>query len=61
MGIVRRFTDFVNHIDKIDLYDTTIYDLVQEQCGPYFAGDMTMDETIRLIENRVGLYVNEQR
>lgn len=61
LGVVSRFNDFVNHIDKIDLYDTTIYDLVREQSGPYFAGDKALDETIRLIENRVGLYVNEQK
>lgn len=55
-----RFEDFYNRIDKIDFCDETIYNIVWEQCAPYFAGDRTLDETIAQIQNRVSLYVNEQ-
>lgn len=27
----------------------------------YFAGDRTLDDTIALLQNRVGLYLNEQK
>lgn len=57
----QRFTEFFNSVDKIRICNDTIYDLVVEQCGPYFAGDKTLDDTIRLLNNRVGLYVNEQK
>lgn len=58
---IERFEDFISYIDKVDLYDTTLYDIVWEAAGPYFAGDKTIDETVDLIEQRVKLYVNENR
>lgn len=57
----RCYDDFINSIDKIDLSDQAIFEIVQESCGPYFAGDKTLDETVALIQNRVTLYVNEQK
>lgn len=57
----QRYEDFLSHIEKIELYDCTLLDLVWECCGAYLAGDKRIDETITLIENRVGLYVNENR
>ena len=58
---INRFEEFCDHIDKIDLYDTALYDIVWDACAPYFSGDRTLDETIEMIDNRVTLYVNEQR
>ena len=57
----RRFEDFFNSIEKIDLCDDKVYNIVYELCGPYFTGDKTLDETVDLIQNRVQLYVNENR
>ena len=56
-----QYDGLINSITKIDVYDSHIYNIVWEAAGAYFAGDKTLDETIRLIENRVGLYVNENR
>ena len=56
-----RYEDFINSIDKIQLYDETIYDIVRELSYLYFAGDRTLDETTQMIQNRVQLYVNENR
>ncbi len=56
-----RYEDFLGSIDKIEICDNTLYSLVKECCNPYFAGDKTLDETVQLIQNRVMLYVNEQR
>ena len=56
---VDRFEDLFNSIETINLYDPTVYDIVYEACGPYFAGDKTIDETVALIQNRVSLYLNE--
>ena len=59
---VRRFEDFFNSIGKIDLMgDGTLVRLVRETCGPYFAGDKTLDETVALVQNRIGLYISEQK
>ena len=43
------------------LVDQELVDLVMEAAGPYFAGDKTLDETVRLIQSRAELYVNENR
>ena len=56
-----QYDGLINSITKIDVYDSHIYNIVWEAAGAYFAGDKTLDETIQLIENRVGLYVNENR
>ena len=54
------FDDFFNSIDKIDIWDGSLMSLVWEICDPYFAGAKDLDETIRLLQNRVGLYLSEQ-
>ena len=56
-----RFEGLINRIDKVDMYDPNIFNIVWEATGAYFAGDKTLDETVQMIQNRVGLYVNEQR
>lgn len=55
-----RFLDFFNRVDKVVQVNNTVFHIVKDQCGPYFAGDKTLDETINLIQRRVSLYVNEQ-
>lgn len=58
---LQRFENLLNSIDKIDLYNTAIYEIVYEASEAYFAGDKTLDETVNIIQNRVSLYVNENR
>lgn len=59
---VQRFEDFFNSISRIDiLQDVTLCRLVMEVCAPYFSGDNTLDETVSLLDNRVGLYISEQK
>ena len=57
---VREFEDFFNSIDKIDIWDREMFFLIREICDPYFAGAKTLDETVDMLQNRVGLYVSEQ-
>ena len=56
----REFDDFFNSIDKIEIWDGPLMNLIYEICDPYFAGAKDLDETIRLLQNRVGLYLSEQ-
>ena len=58
---VKRFDDFVNRVDKIELLDNNIYNIVQEVASAYFAGDKSLDEAVMLIQQRAQLYVNENR
>lgn len=58
---LQRYETLINSTTQIYWPDNSLSDLVWEVCGPYFAGDKTLDDTIRLLNNRVGLYVNEQK
>ena len=58
---VQQYEAFINSVDKIALYDNAIYDIIEDACGPYFAGDKTLEETVKLVQNRVTLYVNENK
>lgn len=57
----QRYDNFINSINKIDLCDQEIFNIVQDTSNPYFANDKTLDETVQLINNRVSLYLNEQK
>lgn len=37
----------------------TIIDIIWEECGGYFYGDKTLDETLHIIQNRAQLYLDE--
>ena len=50
-----------NAIDSIYSYDENIYNIVNEVAGGYFNGDKTVQDTAKQIQDRVTLYVNEQR
>ncbi len=56
-----RLVDFINRIDKLGIFNQKLLDTIEEPCEAYFAGDRTLDETVDLIQNRVSLYVNENR
>ena len=58
---VKRFEDLINHVNRIALGDKEIYNIVYEVTSAYFAGDLTLDQAVDRIQNRVSLYVNESR
>ncbi len=58
---VDRVLALIEATDKAYGYDDTLYDIISEQCGAFFAGDKTAEETAKLVQSRMTLYVNEQR
>ncbi len=58
---LQRFEALINNTTQLYWPDDTLSDIVWEAAGPYFAGDKTMDETIALVQDRVTLYINEQK
>lgn len=56
-----KFMALYNAIDSIYSYDENIYNIVNEVAGGYFNGDKTVQDTAKQIQDRVTLYVNEQR
>ncbi|MBO4679347.1 MAG: hypothetical protein J5626_06725, partial [Lachnospiraceae bacterium] len=41
--------------------DNQVYAIVYEEIPAYFAGEKSLDETIKIIQKRVDLYVEENR
>ncbi|MDE7221309.1 MAG: hypothetical protein K2O45_17105 [Oscillospiraceae bacterium] len=58
---ILRFEMLINNTKQIYWPNEALSDTVWDAIGPYFAGDKTLDETIQLVQNRVTLYVNENR
>lgn len=46
---------------SLDRRDENIWAIVQECVGPYFAGDKPAEDVMKTIQNRVELYLNEQK
>ena len=46
---------------KVANYDSSIYDIVNEQAQAFFANQKSVDEVTRLIQSKANIYVNEQR
>ena len=42
------------------LLDKNVRDIVLEVAGAYFAGDRDLEQTVQMLNSRVGLYLNEQ-
>ena len=58
---LQRHRDLIDHTTQLFWPEDELANIVWETLGPYFAGDRTLDDTIALLQNRVGLYLNEQK
>ncbi len=58
---ITRFDEVVQNTTQIYWPDDELANIVWECLGPYFAGDRTMEDTVRMLDSRVGLYVSEMR
>ena len=47
--------------DRVTGRDENVWTIVQECAGAYFAGDQTVENAAKTIQNRVSLYINEQK
>ena len=56
--IVRSLIDSTHSVYS---FDENILSIVSEECAAYFSGAKTIDETAALIQNRVSLYMAEQK
>jgi ABC-type glycerol-3-phosphate transport system substrate-binding protein len=50
----------INSTDKIIKYDENIVNIMKDDCDAYFSGEKSAEETAKLIQSRVSIYVNEQ-
>ena len=58
---LQRHRDLIDHTTQLYWPEDELSNIVWETLGSYFAGDRTLDDTIGLLQNRVGLYLNEQK
>ncbi|MBD5162754.1 MAG: extracellular solute-binding protein [Oscillibacter sp.] len=58
---LQRHRELIDHTTQLYWPEDELSDIVWETLGAYFAGDRPLDDTIRLLESRVGLYLNENR
>ena len=58
---VDKVMELYNAVDSMYAYDEKIFDAVKEVASQYFAGDKPLDDTAKLIQSKVSLYVNESR
>ena len=55
-----RFLAVYEKTDRMNSYNQAISDIIGQECEAFFAGQKTAEETAKLIQNRVNLYIYEQ-
>ena len=58
---IASLTALIDNTTQIYWPNDDLSNIVWEALGPYYAGDKTLEQTVQMLNNRVGLYVNEQR
>lgn len=53
--------DFVCSVNKVQFYDDAITNIIQEEVESFYSGAKGVDEVADIIQNRVQLYVDENR
>ena len=43
------------------VYDTSLFDIINEEASAYFAGTKTLDEILPLMESRITIFLSEGR
>ena len=56
-----RFMELYNAIDSVSYMDENITKIITEEAAAYFSGDRSLEDIARQIQNRVSLYVSENR
>ena len=52
---------FIESVDQIMNYNSSITSIIEEETEPYFAGQKSAKEVADIIQSRVQIYVNENR
>lgn len=52
---------FIKSLNHVLHYDESINEIINEETGAYFSGQKSVDETCKLIQNRVQTYISESR
>lgn len=58
---VDKLNVFIRSLNQVQESDDEMYSIIQEEAAAYFAGSKTVEETVKIIQNRVSIYVSETR
>lgn len=53
--------DIVNRIDGTTKYNAQLMNIIEEEAAPFFRNQKKIDEVIGIIQNRIQIYVNENK
>lgn len=56
----KRFMNFIQQIDNVRLYDNIIQNIIKSECIKFINGQYSAEETARIIQSKVSLYMAEQ-
>ena len=56
-----KLMEVINSTTKVNQTNFTMYDIVSDQTGAFFAGQKSAEDTAKIIQSKASIYVNEQR
>ena len=57
----QQFRDLTEQVSRAWETDESIFNIIEEETKPFFAGDKSADETAKTIQNRATTYLNESK
>lgn len=58
---VTEFRTIIDQVSDTWDYDSSLNEIITEEAKAYFAGDKTVDETCKIIQNRASTYIKESK
>ena len=55
------FKDFVNSVQKLEQGFNDVSNIIFEEAAPYFEGQKSVEEVVKIIQSRASIFVNEQQ
>ena len=57
----QEFRELTDKVSNISIEDTKMMEIINDECKSYFAGDKSVEETVKVIQDRAQNYMNESR
>ncbi len=58
---IQQFRDLTDEVSRVWETDQSLFEIIDEETKPFFAGDKSADETAKTIQNRATTYLNESK
>ena len=55
----QEFRHLIDKVSNIYTEDTKLMDIINEECKLYYSGDKSLEDTVKVIQNRAQTYMNE--